>query len=262
MKLKILSLLIAALCTSICLAQEIKTHVIGRGETPESVAKKYDVTLEELVKANPELAKTYYVGMKLNIPTSSETTSVPKAAKAFLMSKPKKANAGVSDSENATITPTYSEQDSIQGQKKVNTRRVLDDYSYFAFNYSAPFKAANSGVVGIMGNRFGLGKSLFGISFQVGAWFKGGYGTRYGIGPNFCYPLSEHVFVFVPLQADLYVSFGRKKEKDKWSFGLELLPSLGVKCKKVFVSGGLWFGWTTGSDTVTPGFNVSLGFNV
>jgi len=52
-------------------AQTMKSHTIARGETIESIAKKYGITLEELLKANPGAEKMHYVGMVLNIPSQT-----------------------------------------------------------------------------------------------------------------------------------------------------------------------------------------------
>lgn len=49
-------------------SQEVKVHIMQRGETPESIASKYGLTLDELKKGNPAIDKMYYVGMKLTIP--------------------------------------------------------------------------------------------------------------------------------------------------------------------------------------------------
>ena len=49
-------------------AQTVKTHVVERGETLASIAEKYSVTKEDIVKLNPDAAQFIYVGMELKIP--------------------------------------------------------------------------------------------------------------------------------------------------------------------------------------------------
>lgn len=44
------------------------THVVDRGETLESIAKKYGVTSAQIIELNPTAAQFIYVGMELNIP--------------------------------------------------------------------------------------------------------------------------------------------------------------------------------------------------
>ena len=48
-------------------AQELKTHVIQKGETVESIAAKYRVSVEDIKKSNPYVIG-YYSGVKLKIP--------------------------------------------------------------------------------------------------------------------------------------------------------------------------------------------------
>jgi hypothetical protein len=57
------------------------THVVQRGETIESIAQYYNVSVEDINKANPNADGVVYVGMKLNIPTSSDfSKTTPKEA--------------------------------------------------------------------------------------------------------------------------------------------------------------------------------------
>ena len=54
-------------------AQDDKTiHIIKRGETIESVANKYGISIDDLIKANPSANDYFYIGMKLTIPDSVE----------------------------------------------------------------------------------------------------------------------------------------------------------------------------------------------
>lgn len=50
-------------------AQTTQRHVVQRGETYAFIAKKYGITEDELIKANPG-HKVCYVGLKLVIPVS------------------------------------------------------------------------------------------------------------------------------------------------------------------------------------------------
>lgn len=46
------------------------THVVQRGETIESIAEYYNVSVADINRANPNADGIVYMGMKLNIPTS------------------------------------------------------------------------------------------------------------------------------------------------------------------------------------------------
>ncbi len=52
-----------------------QTHTVERGENLQSIAAKYNVTVAQLVDANPGADKLFYVGLKLNIPEITETNT-------------------------------------------------------------------------------------------------------------------------------------------------------------------------------------------
>ncbi len=75
MKRTILSLIIC-LCTVVATyAQTQQTHVIQRGETLSTIAKKYGLSEEQLKAANPDTQEFFYVGMKLVIPTVTQSVT-------------------------------------------------------------------------------------------------------------------------------------------------------------------------------------------
>ena len=65
-RLVITSILIAGIIT--CFAQNVRTHTVGRGETIETIAKRYEVTVEEIYKLNATAKNVYYTGLVLKIP--------------------------------------------------------------------------------------------------------------------------------------------------------------------------------------------------
>lgn len=67
-------LLSVLLCTASMLSMaqnQTVTHVVQRGETLESIAEYYKVSVEDINKANPNADGIVYVGMKIEIPTST-----------------------------------------------------------------------------------------------------------------------------------------------------------------------------------------------
>lgn len=68
-KRRMMTLLVVLLVnTSLAIAQTTTKHVVERGETLESIAEKYGVTKDDLVKLNPDAAQFVYVGMELVVP--------------------------------------------------------------------------------------------------------------------------------------------------------------------------------------------------
>lgn len=67
-----LSVLLCTVCMFGLAQSQTVIHVVQRGETLESIAESYKVSVEDINKANPNADGIVYVGMKLNIPTSSK----------------------------------------------------------------------------------------------------------------------------------------------------------------------------------------------
>lgn len=53
-------------------------HIVDRGETLESIAKKYGTTQEKIIEINPEAGQFVYVGMELRVPTVTNQTDTNK----------------------------------------------------------------------------------------------------------------------------------------------------------------------------------------
>ena len=69
---------LAALCLMFSItasAQTTVTHTVERGETVESIAKKYNVMPQDITNANPDAVELIFAGMKLDIPTSGKHNS-------------------------------------------------------------------------------------------------------------------------------------------------------------------------------------------
>lgn len=74
---KIFAVFIATLVgLNMCSAQtKTVKHTVERGETLESIAKRYGTTNDKLIELNPDASQFIYVGMELTIPVTEITTS-------------------------------------------------------------------------------------------------------------------------------------------------------------------------------------------
>lgn len=234
---------------SITLYAQSKVHTVQRGETVASVAKKYGVSVDDLKKANPNINNYFYVGMTLTIPQRQVNTLI-------------KTDTFQDEGSDTNKNDEYS----LLNEKNQKKRLDPSDYSHFGIFYTAPFKAIDYGIVGFIGNAFGIGRTGFGGTLSIGWQFKGitsgGGCAKFGLGPNYCYPISEHVYIYVPLCADLYYTTTGGTDGSKFSFGVELIPSLGLKYGKFSFTGGFYLGWVQGSSTVTPGMSVSVAWEL
>lgn len=62
---------LSTVCMFTMAQSQTVTHIVQRGETIESIAEFYKVSVEDINKTNPNADGIVYVGMKLVIPTSS-----------------------------------------------------------------------------------------------------------------------------------------------------------------------------------------------
>lgn len=74
MKKSILVLCILLISTMLSFSQSVIQHIVQRGETKEYLASKYNISVEELMDANP-LFTTFYTGISVNIPVKPQITS-------------------------------------------------------------------------------------------------------------------------------------------------------------------------------------------
>ena len=109
---KIFSSLLLSMCLSFVVnAQE--THDVKRGETLYSVSKKYEVTISDLVKANPDAKRGLRDGMSIVIPIIHDTIDTV----VYIMHKVKplesfysiKNKFGVSEEELLEFNPDLTE---------------------------------------------------------------------------------------------------------------------------------------------------------
>lgn len=69
---RLVSILFGLMFCFLAMAQVAITHTVKSGETVRGIAKQYDVPLEVLLQANPNMKEYFYVGMELNIPVKIE----------------------------------------------------------------------------------------------------------------------------------------------------------------------------------------------
>ncbi len=67
MKLRLFYLILMSMLT-LSVSAQVTTHIVDRGETLESIAKKYGTTKDAILQLNPDAVQFIYVGMELSIP--------------------------------------------------------------------------------------------------------------------------------------------------------------------------------------------------
>lgn len=252
---KILLAITVMMVANVAMAQSTKIHVVERGETIESIAKKYNVTKDEIVKLNPDVAQFVYVGMELTIPA---TTVSEQVASPITETKSEPSY----NTYTSSFTKTSSTQTSFESSDDV-------EFHNFGAAYIAAFDAFNVGYYGICGNVInsdgGLGMQLF-IGMNIGLAPSGCSGALAKFGPNYSCALNESVAFHAPLTIDLSYTSAPDGDgvgsKDKLGWGLSVTPSLAIKLGGLYVNAGVALMWDEPSSEVNAGVMLGLGFSL
>ena len=92
-------------------AQNTVVHIVQKGETLKTIAKKYKTSVDKIRAGNPEAKSDIYVGMRLEIPTkggsyTSESTNL----------------SAVSQAEAVSLNAPQDDQESFQSKTTVTTK--------------------------------------------------------------------------------------------------------------------------------------------
>ena len=91
--------------TTLAFSQNTVKHIIDRGETLQSIAKRYSTTPERIIELNPDAAQFIYVGMELQIPATETTQSASNTNTQSLNS------TVISHNDNANEEPNSNSSD-------------------------------------------------------------------------------------------------------------------------------------------------------
>ena len=226
------------------------THVVQRGETIESIAEIYKVSVRDINKANPNADGIVYVGMKLNVPIEKMDTYTDEA--------PLQDDA---EQRNTQTVSYYSTPTKRKGNVSTNTwvrnqTRSMWGLTYFACDFE---EVKASGHYGLTLDMLNIGESLF--SFNYGLVDKEHTTDLILFGPNVSYEIVQNVILSLPVQAMCNVSFEGSDTKTTWGWAIS--PRLYYSFGKVNVNAGILVnGGFKKEEDVTCGFTVGIGFGV
>lgn len=246
---KVLLVFIAMMTMTVAMAQQV-THVIQRGETLESIAQKYQVTVDAIKQANPDTVNMIYVGMKLVVPVNGETI------------KHEKTTPPPTRLDNNSAISSQQVIQSVSNNDLSNSSTTTD--LLFVkhirhIDYFNTLKSGDKGLYGVgvdmvRGEYNGLGLSLrlftnvlledidfshFSVAFGPNYYF-----TLENIG-YVVFPITPYVFMYSEID---YNEHGVKNRKDKFGTGILFSPYIALGSK-----GGICVGPTWNCDFVTGG---------
>ena len=256
-RLFISTIISAASIVSMAQTQSV-THVVQRGETIESIAEYYHVSVADINKANPNAEGLVYVGMKLVVPTKGDLGNVSYT------NEPSRET--VTAISNGAMKETYGRNSAsgFQGSWKRNECRIFWGVTYFAQDFS---DVKLSGHYGITIDALNIGDSLFGFNITLSSFNWGLVDKDYTtdlilFGPNISYEIIPNLSFALPLQAMCNASFEGTDTKTSWGWAVSPRMYYWVG-KKVNINAGVLVngGFEKGSG-VNCGFTVGLGFNI
>lgn len=263
---------IAALLCTVCMLtmaqSQTVTHVVQRGETLESIAEYYKVSVDDINKANPNVDGVVYVGMKLNIPTKTSNT----------------LNTGIKNKQTNTNVPQTEEvfakeRDTTNRNNVKNQTSDLNDFSYYGANYRASFEDAGRGCYSIGGMFFspsGWGGNFF-IGANYGLAEKHYEGVYFYIGPSYGYAFNNILLMGSLDFMGGYTGQGEEEQNgtnhkgetysyigttSKFGWGITLTPQIGIKLNKVTPYLGFDFMWSKDAKKINVGFCAGVGFHI
>lgn len=234
MKRTILSLLFSTASMFAMAQNQTVSHVVQRGETLESIAEYYNVSVEDIDKANPNMDGVVYVGLKLSIPTNSTIQNSVTKEERQSVNEVTKRNVQLQN------TDSYVAKDNGNMSNHRTTSNNLLEYgggSSFSFLYQSDAK--------LYGLQMELGTNLFCLSTSIisnlkfggkatsasTAWMGGGVRRKLVIADNFL--IQGKLYPYIGLSQSntpKNIEIGQEAEdKTEFTYGASADVSVGIK---------------------------------
>lgn len=221
------------------IAQTVSFYVVKKGDTIESIAKKYNVSKDILLTLNQDASKGIYEGMELQIPS------------------------GAGDNQTTTENYTYNLD---QGTKTYDKSQT--DFSFMGLAYYNFDGVSCYGLTGSCITPYSIG-----LDMGIRSSLKDKAPFNYDFGINYSYPFVNENDVSAFLVIGGGPSFrGQEVYNEKGDTEIKMFidafiyPRLVFRYKKLFLSAG-YFYWAPQfkfgkDDGGVGGFSASLGLNI
>ena len=230
-----LSVLLCTVCMFTMAQSQTVTHVVQRGETIESIAEFYKVSVEDINKANPNVDGIVYVGMKLNIPTSVTIQNN--------VTKEERQSVKVVTNHNVKFQNTDSYVAKDNGENMSNHRTTSNNSleygegSSFSFLYQSDAK--------LYGLQMEMGTNLFFLTASIisnlkfggkdtsasTAWMGAGIRRKLVFADNFL--IQGKLYPYIGLSQSntpKNIEIGQEaKDKTEFTYGASADVSVGLK---------------------------------
>ena len=229
-----LTVFLCTVCMFTMAQSQTVTHIIKRGETIESIAEFYKVSVEDINKTNPNADGIVYVGMKLVIPTNRKeptqnySENKETVLRRITSKEPEKQNRIAQKNEEET----YKSNKAIS-----NNSFYYGDGSSYSFLYQSDAKLYGLQMEGGT-NLFCLTASIISnLKFRgketslTMAWLGAGVRRKLVFGDNFL--IQGKLYPYIGMTQSITskdIETGQEaKDKTKFTYGASADISLGLK---------------------------------
>lgn len=266
--LSIICMIAFGICLSFGQTSTIK-HVVDRGETLASIAKRYSTTESQIIQLNPNARQFIYVGMELVIPQIEKQVQTKQQIEEPT-DKPL-VESTLQHNENPTPKAVSS--------KPHSATYSASDFTSYGISYFAPFDNADQGFYMLGGEVYydnGWGIDMK-IGFNYGLVNKDYAGCAFLIGPTYGYAYNKLLFSTSLDFLGTYRNTGEENKKgtnaigeeitykgtgSKFNWGIALMPKIAIKIEKVVPWIGVNAQWSKDADKLSFGFQIGIGFDI
>lgn len=184
-------------------------HILERGESLESIAKKYGVTTQQIIELNPEAASFTYIGMELTIPDS--TQPVPPAPQSQPARLDIPASQQLRPNWQSKSTQSHNHTAADKPEKPIEESSQVTEqpaHNIFEYSFNLGWQCNISGAGGDFKTRSAYGL-LYDMIFETNS--NAGVGLYYSLFANYGLVDKDFADLSMCLGPSLGLSFNDKK---------------------------------------------------
>lgn len=264
---RLLTSILMLLSVMLMQAQQV-VHTVQRGETLESIAEKYHVTVDDIKKNNPDAAEMAYVGMKLVIPPA-EGNGINISSSEVIESRSEESqqngiNSPSQDYSQINQNVLYEgNREGVSEKARENRKSVVFEIGYNAVTFD-DVKTSGSYGFSVTVLPFNLVDELYAglhfspFNFNFGLVDSDFTSDIIKLGPAIGYYLTPTIFATLHIEALCEIYFKGTETKTNW--GLSWAPSFYIGKKVGLYAGPQFTTYFKGDSKIYCGFRAGIYF--
>lgn len=254
LSIKLITLLVTAVLGVFMATAQTKTitHTVGRGETLESIAKRYGTTREKIIELNPDATQFIYVGMELVIPVIMANEIQKNNSKGTEIAQ------GYRENEEKNYLEEYNNK---TFNEVLHRNFWVAQYQLGDFRYAEYTSCYGVGI--FFPSICNWGAFHFGgnLNFSINAGVVKYWGCLFDFGPSIRYDFTENVFFNMPIDVRCVVTFPEGTTSTHTDWGMQFAPALHVFLTEkfgIYVGPQMTIGFNSGAK---PAFGLVAGIS-